>query len=129
MLHTFLSAHRTDLIERCRASVALRTAPKVSDVELEHCIPFFLDQLIKTLQVEQSAEPLVSRAISGPSGGESGIVSEIGVAASFHGGELLRRGFTVDQVVHDYGDLCQAITGLATLAVNVIVINVVLSPA
>jgi signal transduction histidine kinase len=27
--------------------------------------------------------------------------------------ELLQHGFTVDQVVHDYGDLCQAITDLA----------------
>src|SRR5581483_4539566 len=27
--------------------------------------------------------------------------------------ELLAQGFTVDQVVHDYGDLCQAITELA----------------
>jgi hypothetical protein len=30
-----------------------------------------------------------------------------------HGAELLRRGFTVDQVVHDYGDVCQAITEMA----------------
>ncbi len=30
-----------------------------------------------------------------------------------HGGELLRTGFTVEQVVHDYGDLCQALTELA----------------
>jgi len=27
--------------------------------------------------------------------------------------QLLQHGFTVDQVVHDYGDLCQAITKLA----------------
>jgi hypothetical protein len=26
---------------------------------------------------------------------------------------LLRRGFTVDQVVHDYGDVCQCVTALA----------------
>jgi hypothetical protein len=26
---------------------------------------------------------------------------------------LLEHGFTVEQVVHDYGDLCQAITELA----------------
>ena len=26
---------------------------------------------------------------------------------------MLRQGFTVDQVVHDYGDLCQAVTELA----------------
>src|SRR6185369_6164763 len=30
-----------------------------------------------------------------------------------HGNELLRTGFTVDQVVHDYGDLCQAVTEMA----------------
>ena len=30
-----------------------------------------------------------------------------------HGHELLLQGFTVSQVVHDYGDVCQAITELA----------------
>jgi hypothetical protein len=30
-----------------------------------------------------------------------------------HGAELLRRGYSVDQVVHDYGDVCQAVTELA----------------
>jgi signal transduction histidine kinase len=37
----------------------------------------------------------------------------MGDAAAQHGRELLRRGFTIEQVVHDYGDLCQAITDLA----------------
>jgi hypothetical protein len=54
-----------------------------------------------------------SRKVSGPSGGGTPVLSEIGVAAARHGRELLRRGFTVDQVVHDYGDLCQAITEVA----------------
>jgi hypothetical protein len=40
-------------------------------------------------------------------------LSEIGVSAAAHGGELLRPGFTVDAVVHGYGDLCQAIADLA----------------
>jgi signal transduction histidine kinase len=40
-------------------------------------------------------------------------MSEIGGTASLHGRELLQRGYTVDQVVHDYGDLCQAITEVA----------------
>jgi signal transduction histidine kinase len=39
--------------------------------------------------------------------------SEIGVGAIAHGKALLELGFSVDQVVHDYGDLCQAITELA----------------
>jgi signal transduction histidine kinase len=35
------------------------------------------------------------------------------MTAARHGNELLLKGFTVDQVVHDYGDLCQAVTELA----------------
>jgi signal transduction histidine kinase len=59
------------------------------------------------------ANPMRSREVSGPAGGVSPDLSEIGVAAARHGFELLQHGFTVDQVVHDYGDLCQAITDLA----------------
>jgi len=50
--------------------------------------------------------------ISGASGGDPHGLSEIGVSAAAHGGQLLQLGFTVDAVVHDYGDLCQAITDL-----------------
>ena len=112
MLHEFLTTNRSDLIERCRLKVARRLAPKVTDAELAHGIPAFLDQLIKTLEVEQSSEPMRSREVSGPSGGGPG-VSEIGATATLHGRELSLQGFTVEQVVHDYGDLCQAITDLA----------------
>jgi len=87
-------------------------APKAANTGLAHGIPRFLDQLIKTLQVEQTSEPMLSRKVSGPSGGGP-VASEIGVTAVLHGRELSRQGFTVDQVVHDYGDLCQAITDLA----------------
>jgi hypothetical protein len=34
-------------------------------------------------------------------------------SATQHGDELRQKGFTVAQVIHDYGDLCQAITELA----------------
>jgi signal transduction histidine kinase len=37
----------------------------------------------------------------------------IGAAAARRGGDLLRSGFTVSQVVHDYGDICQTITAIA----------------
>src|SRR5277367_3422508 len=112
MLHEFLTDNRADLIERCRIKVAKRLAPKVTDAELTHGIPAFLNQLIKTLQVEQTSEPMRSREVSGPSGGGPA-VSEIGATATLHGRELSLQGFTVEQVVHDYGDLCQAITDLA----------------
>ncbi len=38
---------------------------------------------------------------------------EISTSAIEHGHDLLGQGFTVSQVVHDYGDVCQAITELA----------------
>ena len=112
MLHEFLSANRADLILRCHVKVARRVAPKAGAANLDHGIPRFLDQLIKTLQLEQSSEPLRGLRISGPSGGGPA-ASEIAVTAALHGRELSESGFTVDQVVHDYGDLCQAITDLA----------------
>jgi signal transduction histidine kinase len=112
VLHEFLTTNKADLIERCRLKVANRLAPKVAGQELAHGIPRFLDQLIKTLEVEQTSEPMRSRRVSGPAGGGP-MVSEIAATAALHGRELSEQGFTVDQVVHDYGDLCQAIADLA----------------
>jgi signal transduction histidine kinase len=113
MLHEFLTSNRANLIDRCRFKVSQRSAPRVTPAELTHGIPLFLDQLIKTLEVEQTSDPMLSRKVSGPAGGGSPVLSEMGATAALHGRELLQQGFTVDQVVHDYGDLCQAITDLA----------------
>src|ERR1700686_5506070 len=112
MMHEFLSNNRDDLIERCRIKVAHRPARGATAQQLQNGVPLFLDQLIQTLRLEQTAEPMDSRKISGPAGGQSSF-SAIGNSASLHGRQLLELGFTVDQVVHDYGDLCQAITDLA----------------
>ncbi len=113
MLHEFLSDNRTELILRCRSKVAERTAPSQPVDEIDHGISLFLDQLIKTLEVEQTARPFESRKISGPAGGGNFAPSEMGNTAAQHGRRLLQNGFTLEQVVHDYGDLCQAITDLA----------------
>src|SRR6267154_4579974 len=113
VLHDFLTEHRNDLIARCRSKVLKRRAPRATDAQLEHGIPLFLDQLIKTLTMEQSSDPLQSRTVSGPSDGGESSSSEIGAPAAQHGLELLHHGFTVDQVVHDYGDLCQVVTEMA----------------
>ena len=113
MLHEFLTANRAELVERCRSKVAERSETSVPTVELEHGISLFLDQLTRTLQIEQTNTPLRSRTVSGPSGGENPDFSEMGTSAAKHGRELMQEGVTIDQVVHDYGDLCQAITDLA----------------
>jgi signal transduction histidine kinase len=113
MMHEFLSENRGELIERCRMKVAKRPSPRATEEELDHGITIFLDQIIKTLKAEESDRDVESREVSGPSGGADAVLSEVGVAAKEHGRELLQHGFTIDQVVHDYGDLCQSVTDLA----------------
>ncbi len=95
MLHEFVAANRQEIIARCRARVAKRLAPRPTDLELEHGVPLFLEQLVETLRLRLQLNP------------------EIGYTAVKHGNELLERGFTIAQVVHDYGDICQTITELA----------------
>jgi signal transduction histidine kinase len=114
MLHEFLTANREELIARCRAKVAKRTAPRPTEPELKHGIPLFLEQLTQILRLEQTAGPGARHQAVSPEGlGTAESSSELGKTAASHGIELLKHGFTVDQVVHDYGDLCQAITALA----------------
>ncbi|MDQ1834096.1 sensor histidine kinase [Massilia scottii] len=112
MLHEFLRNNREDLIERCRVKVNARPRRDASPGQLQNGVPMFLDQLIRTLEVEESTRPTESTRISGPAGGAQAL-SEVSVTAAQHGKDLLELGFSVDQVVHDYGDLCQAITDLA----------------
>lgn len=114
MMHNFLRNNRDELIKRCKTKVAGRPRRDATKKQLENGVPMFLDQLIETLEIEQSDVPMNSREISGPSGGGGPLgVSEMKQSAAQHGRALLELGFSVDQVVHDYGDLCQAITDLA----------------
>ena len=111
-MYEFLINNRANLAARCREKVALRPGRLASDAQLQNGVPMFLDQLIRTLAVERTFDPIASRNISGPSDGVVAL-SEVGITAAEHGRELLSLGFSVNQVVHDYGDLCQAITDLA----------------
>jgi signal transduction histidine kinase len=95
MLHEFITLNREEIIRRCRASVAKRTFPVPTEAEINHGVPLFLDQLVDRLSV-----PGTSKV-------------EISDSAAQHGHDLLLQGFTVSQVVHDYGDVCQTITQLA----------------
>ena len=112
MLHDFLKNHRSDLIARCRRSAARRASIPEIGLETEFGIPLFLEQLTETLEAEYRAEFGEAEKISGQLGGASSR-SQIGSAGLKHGRELSRQGLSVEQVVHEYGDLCQAITGLA----------------
>jgi signal transduction histidine kinase len=95
MLDYFLAANRDEIIARCRANVATRSFPVAVAPESDHGIPLFLDQLMDALRMGSSSH------------------GEIGRSALRHGHDLLLRGFSVSQVVHTYGDVCQATTQLA----------------
>jgi signal transduction histidine kinase len=101
MLHEFLSSNRGVIIERTRAKVAERPAPLATEEELERGIPLFLDQLIDTLRLSTLQPPQAPD-------------EALAKGATQHGRNLLKGGFTVAQVVHDYGGVCQAVTELAS---------------
>jgi signal transduction histidine kinase len=94
-LHVFITEQRDAIIRRCIAKVATRAVPPATAAGINHGVPLFLEQLITALRL----------------GLGSG--KEIGPTAILHGHDLLRQGFSVSQVVHGYGDICQAISELA----------------
>jgi diguanylate cyclase (GGDEF)-like protein len=99
-LHEFLVANRAELIERSRARVNGRSVPTPTDSELTNGVPLFLDQLIGILRDAPNEDVAIH--------------ASVGAGAMLHGGDLLRRGLTVGQVVQDYGSICQSVTELAS---------------
>ena len=108
MLHEFLTSNRNELIKRCREKVAKRYQPLATPAEVDNGVPLFLQQLTDTLRREQVT---AARDTSGPQSTPAN--SDVGFAAALHGAEMLRLGFSVDQVVHEYGDVCQSVTDMA----------------
>jgi signal transduction histidine kinase len=99
ILHEFITSYRDPIIARAREKLTDRPWAVVSQSELEYGVPLFLTQLSETLRLETTATPFANTAI--------------GESAARHGRELRTLGFNVSQVVHDYGDICQAITEVA----------------
>jgi hypothetical protein len=108
MFHEFLTSNRNELIQRCKHKVGLRHKPSGTPEVMNHGVPLFLQQLIETLSIEQS---ISFREADNPL--PTPAPTEIGRAAALHGAELLRLGYSIDQVVHEYGDICQAATEMA----------------
>ena len=95
MLDSFITANRDEIISRCRAKAATRSLPASTETGVDHGIPMFLRQLVDAVRLGAGANTEISRT------------------AIQHGHDLLLKGFTVSQVVHDYGHVCQSITELA----------------
>ena len=94
-LHEFIALNREEIIRRCQSKVAARSMPPPTEMEISHGVPLFLDQLVDALRLGLRSSPQIEKS------------------AVLHGHERLLQGFTVSQVVMDYGDVCQSVTGLA----------------
>jgi signal transduction histidine kinase len=94
MLHEFITDHREEIITRCQAKVVVRRPAHTVGGSADG-IPDFLDQLVHALRLGVPTHP------------------GIGDTATRHGRQLRSDGFTLSQVVHDYGDVCQSVTELA----------------
>jgi signal transduction histidine kinase len=99
MLHEFITSYRDPIIARTREKLTDRPWPLASTSELEHGVPLFLTQLSETLRLETTLTPFSQKTLE--------------ASATNHGRELRALGFNISQVVHDYGDICQAITEVA----------------
>ena len=99
-LQAFLVANREEILGRSRSKLGDRTVPLPTGSGFLDGLPLFLDQLITILS-----------ASKGELAGEH---ASVAAGATIHGGELLRRGLTVGQVVQDYGSICQSATEVAS---------------
>lgn len=99
MLGEFIVTHRDAIIANARVRVEARRSPKATEAELTSGIPIFLDQLAEALHRAGRRDV--------------GAQDEFGRSAIRHAQAVVGMGLPVAQVVHDYGDICQAITQVA----------------
>ena len=108
MLHEFLNSNHDELVARCREKAAKRFEPAEIPTTADLGVPLFVRHLVDILRRE---EVTLTRADSDPKALPT--TSEFGRTAASHGSEMLRCGFSIGQVVHSYGDVCQSVTELA----------------
>jgi hypothetical protein len=112
VLHEFVTSHRDELAGRCRARVSERGSPSVAAAALQHGVPLVLEQLVWALRCEEESPPSQRGRHHGPSRNTPATV-EVSRTAALHGKELREQGYTLGQVVQDYGDISEAIAELA----------------
>ncbi len=94
-LSQFLHANNALIVARCRDRVGALTPPPATPAELDGGLPAFIDDLADRLSGDESQE--------------AGMQSR----ARQHGADLFTGAFSIEQVVRDYGAVCQVVTELA----------------
>jgi hypothetical protein len=99
MLRDFIGDHEEEILARARFHVSKREVPPATETELTTGLPLFVEQLGDALLRATTLQTVDHAAIKD--------------CAAEHGKVLFDQGLTMEQVVHDYGHICQAVTGLA----------------
>jgi signal transduction histidine kinase len=98
MLHEFLQKYKNEILELSSEKTKELAGIHGDSEQLKKGLPLFYEQLIIVLEKRLNQEPR----------------EEMLLAASSHGKEFLKLGYTLSHVVHSYGSMCQAITEIAT---------------
>lgn len=99
ILGSFILANREEIAAQALRRAIIREQPGQVDPELVNDFTTFLDDLANALGVAEHGKDFDH--------------SLVGKSAAKHGHELLLRGSPLAQVVHSYGDVCQAIADVA----------------
>jgi len=95
LLNELIADHRQEILARTQAKLALRYDRRPSGRDQDHGAELFLEQMTALIRHHSTGS------------------RETDTNTRPHGGELLRRGYSVSRVVHGYGDVCQVISDLA----------------
>ncbi|MDP4244122.1 MAG: HAMP domain-containing sensor histidine kinase [Bacteroidota bacterium] len=101
MLHDFLTRERSTILAEAKRRALESRGTRLTSEAVEAGWGIFYDELIDLLERDQPFE------FQGQLGAHTAVAEK-------HGKEYLRLGYTVSEVVHSYGIICQAITSLAT---------------
>ena len=100
MLHDFLTAERENILSLAKSTASNSQGIRVTTV-MEEGWSVFYSELIGLMKLDA---PFASH-------GEKGVHT---IGAEEQGKEYLRLGYTISEVVHSYGLICQAITATAS---------------
>ena len=101
MLYEFLLAERDEILALCSNKIVRLANSRSSSDEMERGLPVFYDELIEVLRTDTYESGKASN---------NAIESFHKASAERRGKESLKLGYSISQVVHGYGALCQAIT-------------------
>ena len=105
MLYEFLQERRAEILALCQQKLTLLSNAKSSSAEMKLGLPVFYDELIEILRADELSES--RQAVNT-------LTQKLhSASATRRGKESLELGYTISQVVHGYGALCQSITEYA----------------